>query len=372
MPTNVTVEYAKAERDYQQASTSVEKLKCLEIMLREVPKHKGTEALRAEIKTKISKIKEKLIKEKEQKKKGYSLAVKKEGAAQVVIVGPPNTGKTSLINSLTNAKYETAPYPFTTAKPNLGMLDYQTVKLQIVDLPPLIEDAALKQAPYFAIIRNADLVLLVIDSMDQLPSLVKEFSDSHILLNKPKPSIIIRRNPTGGLNFIGEKLIQTNLDNVKKVLRDHNIANADVEIFSKVTLDDFFEILDERLAYLPALVVLSKQDKEEKLPKFKNFEVVSIPDIQKDNLEILKDKIWQKLGLIKVYTKEPGKKPSLKEPITLRKDSTIRDMAPHIHKDFIKKFNYARVWGKSAKHDSQTVGLDHKLKDNDIIEIHLK
>ncbi len=371
MPTNVTAEYAKAEREYQQASTAIEKLKTLEIMLREVPKHKGTEALRAEIKTKISKIKEKLIKEKESKKKGYSLAVKKEGAAQIIFVGPPNTGKTSLLNSLTGAKYEVAEYPFTTTKPNLGTLDYHSVRLQLVDLPPMMEDAALKQASYFAIVRNSDLVLLIVDNLEQVPILLKEFSESHIILNKPKPSIKIKRMPTGGLEFIGEKFIKSNLDSVKKFLRDHNIANAVIEVFDKVRLDDFFEIIDERLAYLPALVVLNKQ-KEEKVIKKGKFEVVFLDGLNKTKLDLLKDKLWEKLGIIKIYTKEPGKKPSLKDPITLDKNSTIKEMAGFVHKDFIKKFNYAKIWGKSAKHNGQVVGMEHQLKDDDVVEIHLK
>ncbi len=181
MPINATAEYAKAERDYSQVSTDVEKLKCLEVMLREAPSHKGGETLRAEIKTKISKIKEKLLKEKEGKKKGYSLAVKKEGAAQIAIVGPPNTGKTSLLNALTNTTCDTAQYPFTTAKPNVGMMNYQTVQLQLIDLPPFIKDAALKQPAYFAIIRNSDLALIVVTELNQVKQLLKDFADSHII-----------------------------------------------------------------------------------------------------------------------------------------------------------------------------------------------
>jgi len=372
MPTNVTAEYAKAERDYQQASTAIEKLKTLEVMLKEVPKHKGTEALRAEIKTKISKLKEKLLKERESKKRGFSLAVKKEGAAQIVFVGPPNTGKTTILNLLSNSTYQTAPYPHTTAKPQIGTLDYETVKLQLVDLPPLIEDAALKQAPYFAIIRNADLALLIVESLEQIPRLLKEFSDSHILLNKPRPPIVIKRSGTGGLTFVGDKFIQTSMEEVKKVLREHNIANATVEIFSPVQLDDFFEVLDEKLAYLPAIIVINKQDTEKKPTKKGKFDIIPFSAIKQHNLQILKDKIWEKLNLIRVRTKEPGKKPSTKEPITLPKGSCIKDMAQYIHKDFLKKFNYARVWGTSTKHDSANVGLDHQLHDKDVVEIHLK
>ncbi|MFH1682209.1 MAG: GTPase [Candidatus Woesearchaeota archaeon] len=372
MPTNVTPEYAIAEREYQKVSTNIEKLKCLEIMLSLAPSHKGGETLRAEIKTKISKLKEKLLKERETKKKGYSLAVKKEGAAQIVLVGPPNTGKTSLLNKLANSTYEIAPYPHTTTKPNLGTLDYQTVKLQLVDLPPLNEDAALKQATYFSIIRNADLVLLVVENLDQVETILKEFADSHIILNKPKPSIRIRREATGGLTFIGERLIQAGMDDVKKILRDHNIASAIIEIFEPVGLEDFFGILNEKLAYLPALIILNKQDQGRKILKKGNFEIVPISVEAEKNLELLKERIWKKLGLIKVYTKEPGKKPSMKEPITLRMGSSIKDMAAYVHKDFIQKFSYAKVWGRSAKHAGMKAGPEHQLEDDDIVEIHLK
>lgn len=372
MPTNVTPGYAAAEREYQKASNAAEKLKALETMLREVPKHKGTETLRMEIKTKISKLKEKLLKEKESRKKSYSVAVKKEGAAQIVFCGPANTGKTSLLNLLSNSNYEVGDYPYTTTKPQLGTLDYQTVKLQLVDLPPLIDDAALKQAAYFAIIRNADLLLLVVDDLTKISSLLKEFSESYLLLNREKPSIVIRREITGGITFIGEKLIKAKLDDVKSLLREHNLANATIEIFAPVKLDDFFEVLNEKLAYLPTLIVLTKQDKGGKIFKFDNFEVIPISALKKINLGPLKEKIWEKLNLVKVYTKEPGKKPSMQEPITLKKGSLIKDMALHVHKDFIRKFKYAKVWGCSAKHQGMKVGLDHCLADGDIVEVHLK
>lgn len=372
MPTNVTAEYAAAERAYHQTSTPAEQIKALELMLREVPKHKGTEVLRMEIKTKISKLKEKLLKERESKKKGYSLAVKKEGAAQIVLAGPPNTGKTSLLNRLAGSTYDTAPYPHTTTKPNLGTLDYRTVKLQLVDLPPLIEDAAVKQATYFSIIRNADMVLIVIDDLMQLEGLLKEFADSHILLNKPKPPIRVKREATGGLTFIGEKLVQASMDDVKKALRDYNLANAVIEIFEPVGLEDFFEVLNEKLAYLPALIVLNKQDSGGKTYRKGRFEIIPISVEKGGNLKLLREMIWQKLGLIKIYTKEPGKKPSMKEPITLKKGSSIREMAAYVHKDFIKKFNYAKIWGRSAKHAGMKVGPEHQLEDEDIVEIHLK
>lgn len=372
MPTNVTPEYAVAEREYQKASTTEEKLKGLEKMLSLAPSHKGAESLRAEIKAKIARLKEKIIKEKEAKKKGFSLAVKKEGAAQIVLVGLPNTGKTSLLNALSGAEYETAPYPFTTTKPNLGTLDYQTVRLQLVDLPPLQEGAAWKQTAYFSLIRQADLVLLVIDDLNQLPVLLKEFSESHILLNKPKPAIRIKRTTGGGLTFIGEKLIKGNSEEVKKILRENNITNATVEIFSEVKPEDFFEVLDEKLTYLPGLAVLNKQETAQKMMKQDNMMVIAVSALKKTSLELLKEKIWEKLGLIKIFTKEPGKQPIRENPLTLKKGSTVKEMARYIHKDFIRKFGYARVWGKSARHQGQVVGLEHRLEDDDVVEVHLK
>ncbi|MFH1395781.1 MAG: GTPase [archaeon] len=371
MPTNVTAEYAAAEMEYQKAITVTDKLKGLERMLREVPKHKGTEVLRMEIKTKISKLKEKAIREKEQKKGGFSLAVKKEGAAQVVIVGPANTGKSSLLNALTKAKSSVSHYPFTTTKPEIGAMPYQTVQIQMVDFPPLLEDASIKQTPLFGIIRNSDFILIVVDKIEQIKPLLKEFADSNIILNRKKPAIKIIREATGGLEIIGEKLIEADLDAVKRVLRNHGIANASVEVFSEVKLEDFFEVLDEKLAYLPAVIAWNKQESG-KVIKKGVWETVPVSATSGYNLELLKNKIWEHLGLIKIYTKEPGKRPILKNPITLPEGSTIKDMAEHVHKDFIKKFKYARVWGKSAKHDSASVGIDHKLKDNDIVEIHLK
>jgi len=372
MPTNVTGEYAAAEIAYQKATTTTEKLKGLELMLREVPKHKGTEVLRMEIKTKISKLKEKAIKEKEQKKGGgHSLYVKKEGAAQVVIVGPANTGKSSLLNALTKAKSPIGHYPFTTTKPEIGAMPYQTVQIQLVDLPPLMEDASIKQTTLFAIIRNADLALLVVDKISQIKPLLKEFADSNIILNRKKPAIKITRDATGGLEIIGEKLIDADLDAVKLALRNHGISNATIEVFSEVKLEDFFEVLDEKLAYLPALIAWNKQESG-KLIKKKVWETVPVSAQAGYNLELLKDKVWEHLELIKIYTKEPGKKAVKENPVTLRLGATIKDMAENVHKDFINKFKYARVWGNSAKHDGASVGIDHKLADNDVVEIHLK
>ena len=201
--------------------------------------------------------------------------------------------------------------------------------------------------------------------------MLKEFQESNIILNRKKPAIKIHRGSTGGLEFIGSKLINADLDAVKKVLRDHGIANASIEIFSEVKLEDFFEVLDEKLAYIPALVALNKVTVG-KTKKEKGWYILPISASENYNLDILKDKMWNLLELVKVFTKEPGKPPTNTNPVTLNKGSTIKDMAVHVHKDFIKKFKYARVWGKSAKHDGAAVGMEHVLDDDDVVEVHLK
>lgn len=276
MPTNVDTAYMVAELEYQRVRSPQEKLKALEKMLSTAPTHKGAEKLRAEIKTKISKLKDKLQKEAARKKSGFSVAVKKEGAAQVVLVGTPNSGKSTLLNELTGSKVLVADYPFTTVKPEVGMMDFDGVKVQVVEIPAIVENfEKTENGPaLLSIIRQADLMVWLYHSPAERNLLVKETSK----INTP--------------------------------------------------------YIDYQRGW----------------------------DIRK--------LIWQNLGIIKVYTKEPGKKPGY-PPIALKKGACIKDMAVRIHKDFFRKFDYARIWGKSAKFPGQQVGIDHQLADNDVVEIHL-
>jgi ribosome-interacting GTPase 1 len=277
MPTNVTYEYSVSEQEYHKAQTLDQKLKALKKMLATVPKHKGTEKLQKEIKEKIRKLKYKKEKAAKQKKTGFSLSVKKEGAAQVVLVGTTNSGKSTLLKELTGAKVDIAEYPFTTIKPEVGMMDIDGIKIQIVEIPAIIKDFEdTEMGPTFlGIIRTADLMVWLYNSTEEKKLLKKELADVNI------PKIDYRKNPEP------------------------------------------------------------------------------------------KQLIWKSLGIIKVFTKEPGKKPSF-PPIALKKDSTIKNMAQKVHKDFIKRFRYAKIWGKSARFPGQQVGINHKLEDGDIVQLHMK
>jgi len=323
MPTNVTYEYNLAEQEYSKASTVQDKIKALEKMYATVPKHKGTEKLRKEIKTKLAKFRGKLKKEQERKTKGYSISIKKEGDATIVLVGPTNSGKSLLLNKLTNKKLAIADYPFTTKTPVVGIMKYKGVKLQVIELPAIVEGYynSEKGGQFFSIIRNADLVVIVTDT-ENIDFLFKEFDNARIKLN--------------------EKLVDEDYTNLKAVI-----------IINKIDFVDSEKI-------------------HQSLSKYYNFDLVKISALNKEDIELLKDEIWKHLGLIKIYTKEPGKSVSREEPLCLEKGSTIKDMAAHIHKDFIKKFKFARVWGKSVKYDGSRVGVNHLLEDDDIVELHLK
>jgi len=277
MPTNVTPQYQKAEQEYYEAETSEQKLKALRHMLSLAPTHKGAEKLRKEIKQKLAKIKYVQEKEKQSKKSGFSLMIKKEGAATASIVGTPNSGKSTLLKQLTNANPEIADYPFTTKKPEVGTLDYKGIKIQIIELPAITENYLDTQngPTFMSIVRSSDLIILCYNDEAELKLLKKELK----------------------------------------------ISDIDLPLIS------------------------SKE-------------------------ENLQDKIWQKLKLVKIYTKQPGKPKSF-PPIAFKKGSTIKDLAGRVHKDFTKKFKFARIYGPSAKFEGQRVGLDHKLKDEDVVELHL-
>ncbi len=318
MPTNVTPEYALAQREYEKASTIEQQIAALEKMLSTVPKHKGTENLRQDIKTKLAKLREKKEKLHLKKAKASQVAIKKEGAAQICIIGPPNSGKSTILNKLTHAKVAIGPYSFTTEKPEIGIMQYKGLKFQMIEIPPIIENSSGKDKQFMALIRQADLTLIVTDT-DNLDYFFKEFKKLRILFNESE--------------------------------EDFATVNA---VFIQNKTD-----------------VLGSEKVMQGLRRYYNIPLIQFSAV-KGSVEDLKEDIWPYVGLIKVYTKEPGKKARMDIPVPLKKGSLLKDMAGFLHKDFIKKFRFARIWGSSAKFGGQQVGLTHPLEDEDIVEIHLK
>lgn len=371
MPINARPEYFKAEGKYYQAETTSERIKALEEMLSTAPSHKGAEKLRAGIKQKLSKQRELLTKEKQKKGSGKSFAVKKEGAVQVVLVSVPNAGKSILLSKVTNAKPQIADYDFTTKTPEVGIMDYKGVQIQIVEIPAFYEDYAYREngPAFMSVIRNADLVIVLLDSTKdpktQKELIDAEFEKAQIKINSEHPPIKVKKSSTGGIGFVNRHNIKTSDKEMIKLLHENGMHNVIIDFYGKVTIEDLADAINESLVYKPCIYIHSKSD----LSKIKI--IPSISSETGEGLKKLKEKIWKKLKLIKVYTKTPGK-PKNFPPIALEKGSKVKDLTLYIHKDFLKKFRFARIWGKSAKFNGQTVGLEHKLKDEDVVELHLQ
>ena len=388
MPTNVGAEYIAAEEKYLKAKDKKEKIKWLKEMIKHAPKHKGTEKLLAQLKKTLNKLEEELEKEKIKKSGKKDLfSVEKEGEALVSIVGLPNSGKSLLLSKLTNSKPLVADYPFSTTKPEIGMLDFEGSLVQLVDLPPITENAAEERGELFGVINNSDLILILIDLTEdveeQFNLITNEFKKARILLGKERPLIKIKKIERGGLEIVG--IEKEEIEKAKEILRKHKINNAIVNI-KKGSLKDL-ELILENYKFIKAIVVANKGDLPNTLNNFNklkalvdkfderenvNLELVPISALKEKNLDLLKKEIWKKLELIRVFTKDPKKKEPDFPPITLKKGSTVEDLVEKIHKEFLKKFKYAKVYGSSVKFEGQTVGLKHVLDDKDIVEVYLK
>ncbi|MEO0238453.1 MAG: GTPase [candidate division WOR-3 bacterium] len=329
MPANLPPQYFEAEKEYRNAKTIEEKIHALKKMLAIMPKHKGTDKLQAEIRAKISKLQEELENQKKGKKSGAHWYIKKEGAGQVLLLGLPNSGKTTLVNTLCNTNFETADYPFTTQQPHAGMMDFEDIKIQLIDTPPIKDDNDYK---IFELVRNADLLAIVL-SLDS--------------------------DPINDFNFIQEKLSERNI-----TLKGSGAG--DYELFGPVTKR--------------AVLILNKLDLTKDAQYLKDLEnhfkgkfgLIAFPlsALYGTGTEELKQEIFKELEIIRVYTKEPGKPPVLADPLILKKGSTVLDAAREIHKDFEQKLKYAKVWG-STKFEGQRVERDYKLQDKDIVEFHI-
>nr|KXH69853.1 MAG: hypothetical protein AM324_01895 [Candidatus Thorarchaeota archaeon SMTZ1-83] len=325
MPANLTPQYFEAERRYRLARDAEERIRILQEMLAIMPKHKGTEKLQAELKTKISKLRKEEQKRRSQRRKAHGYHIEREGALQVVLIGPPNAGKSELLRTLTNATPEVAPYPFTTRKPSVGMMEFEDIKIQLVDTPPL--SAEPPEWWMTEIIRNTDFLLCVLD--------------------------------------LGEEKISERLQSTLNSLEQ-----------SKVRVGE--PAGDEGYLSKGLLVVANKSDMPGAEARFNRlrqycrgrFGLVQISLNTSKGLEVLRHTIFSELNIVRVYTKTPGEPPDMADPLILRRGSTVMDAARAIHKDFASQLRYARVWG-GDHFEGQRVEKNYALEDKDVIEFHI-
>ena len=326
MPTNLPPDYFSAEKVYKNAKTTPEKIAALEEMLAIMPHHKGTDKLRAGLRRKIAQLKE--SEERQAKsKRGSVFSIDKQGAAQNILIGFPNVGKSTLLSRLTNASPDIADYPYTTAVPVIGMMEYEDIQIQIVDLPPLGDE--IRKLPFYNMIRNADLLLAVLDGSDDPASefelLASELEEGKVYLEPGDDGV-----PVGGvlqrILIVLNKCDEGNLDELEHGL---DAVTAGVE---------------------PPVVAVSAEHGR--------------------GMEELKAVIFRANGIIRVYTKIPGHKADMVDPYVLPAGSTVMDLATHIHHDFADNLQFSRVWG-SSRFDGQSVQRDFILQDGDIVELHI-
>lgn len=328
MPANLTPQYQKAETEYRRAHTAAERVACLEQMLQLIPKHKGTEKLQADLKTRLKEARAEQQTEAKAPKSGKTYKFPRQGAGTVIVLGGPNAGKSRLLKELTNAEPVVAEYPFSTHEPLPGMMKWEDVTVQLIDTPPI---ASGHVEPYLTgFVRSADLVLLCCDgSGDDAPEHTAEVIG---LLADRKTRLA---NETGlSAEDLGMVLVQTLLVVTRG---DDPDVDARLDLLREVT----------------------------EIP----FPVVKVEFDRPESREALRTAIYQALGVMRAYTKKPGQPAVYESPYTIRRGGTVEELAAEVHRDLAASLTHARIWGTSAR-DGQTVGRDHVLADRDMVELH--
>jgi len=391
MPTNLPAEAKKKWNEVSLARNPQEKIRLLQEFLSLVPKHKGTAKLCAQVKRQIATLRRELEEKKRRKagRGGSRFFIEKEGAAQIVVLGPTNVGRSSLLAAVTNAKVEVSSYSFTTREPVPGMFPYEDVQFQMVEAPALFRGASEGKGLGLQILglaRNADGLLLMVDlsqnPVEQLRLILDELEQARILIKKPRARVEIERMFMGaGLRIlVMGRLVDCTLREVEQLLRSYRISNAVVKIYGEASLDDVEDAVFESTVYRPAVVVANKLDKPQAmenlklLQKFVGDKLVVLPVScsTKQGLHKLGEILFKTLDIIRVYTKEPGQKEPSEKPFILRKGSTVADLARHIHSDFSKRFSYAKVWAERFVFSPKKVGPAFVLEDKDVVEIHTR
>lgn len=324
MPANLTPAFLKARERFRAAQSPEEKLEALEEMLATIPKHKGTDKMQADIKRRIAKLRNA---QQSKKKRGKGLAwdhIEREGAGQVSLVGLPNSGKSSLLAALTNARPEIGDYPYSTIFPVPGMMAFEDIAIQLIDLPPI--SAEYTESWVYSLVRQSDLALLVLDGSDQ-----NRLSDAR--------------------------------EEILSLLEEHHIR----------FVPQATEAEDSQTRSIPYRTVLTKADLASRNTPVKEWisdaSTISTSIKTGTGLDELRRLIFETLCIVRVYTKLPGKPPDLDEPYTLATGSTVLDAVRIVHQEFAEKLKYVRIWG-SGKFDGQQVTSEHVLEDKDVIEIH--
>lgn len=330
MAANLTPQYLKAQEEYRRAQSAAEQVQWLEVMLKEIPKHKASEKMQADLKTKLAHARKDVEVERKSAHKGHSVKIPRQGAGTAIILGGPNAGKSQLVCRLTRATPEVAPYPFTTRAPTPGMMPWEDVQVQLIDTPPITKDFF---EPYMqGLIRGADVAVLLVDlgadeGIEQLQELLDKLNGTKTRL---AASSSLHEEDVG-LSFTQTLLVPNKIDEpdaADRLLLLHELCPLD----------------------FPEYVISAEHGA---------------------GLEELRTAIYRALDVVRVYTKTPtAKAADMERPFTIRRGGTVLDVAGLVHKDFIEQLKFARVW-RSTLHDGTTVKGDHVPQDGEIVELHV-
>ncbi|MDH5201313.1 MAG: TGS domain-containing protein [Candidatus Bathyarchaeota archaeon] len=388
MPANLPPDAKKKWFEVTLTRNPEERLRLMGEFLSLVPKHKGTDRLCAQVRRQMSQLRQEIEDRRRVAKRSTGLAyfVEKAGAAQVAIIGPTNAGRSSLLKAVTNASVDVASWPFTTRVPTPGMLPYQDIQFQLVEAPPIVEGSSEGRADGFQVLslaRNADGLIIVVDLTDDpggnLLMVRGELENSRVLTAEPEGEVEVTRRGYGSdIQFVWEGALEgCTTEEVVGLLKEYKVRSALVRVRGRVTLDAVEDAMFGNAVYRPTLVVANKadiMDDERVIESVREaarpLEVLVVSAEKTPDLgEALGSRLFDLLGVVRVYTKQPGGEPS-KEPIVARRGLTVGDLAKMIHSDFYERFRYARLWGPSAKFDSERVGLDRELSDGDVVQLH--
>lgn len=353
-----------------------DKIKQIQEEMARTQVNKATEFHLGMLKARLAQLRRELVMPKSTASGGNAFDVKKTGDATVAIIGLPSVGKSTLLTKITHAKSEIAAYAFTTLKCIPGIMEYKNAKIQILDLPGIIEgakDGKGKGREVIGVARGADLILILLDAAvpKQYRTIEKELYGFGIRLDAKPPNVVIKKRSRDGIEIHSTvKLTKISEPGIKAILAEYKMHNSHVTIRDDVSVDEFIDVVEGNRMYLPSIVAVNKIDTVQKLDKSAyppgSYFVAAESNI---GVESLKDAIYNKLRFIRIYTRRRGEVADLEEPLMMKSGSTVGEVCEALHRDLRKNFRYALITGKSVKHQQQRVGLDHIVQEGDVVYI---
>ncbi len=346
-----------------------EEIRELEDEIKKTPYNKATQGHIGRLKAKIARLKSAASRKGGGSGLGY--AVRKTGDATAIFVGFPSVGKSTLLNAITNAESKVGAYEFTTLDVVPGMLEFRGAKIQLLDIPGIIEEASSGKGrgrEVLSVLRSADLLLIVAagevgETERQRKVIEKELYSAGFRLNQEPPDVRITRKNEGGIRVESTRRLGISVEAVKEVLKEFRVLNGEVLIREDIGMDQLVDCLARNRIYLPAIFVANKSDRFPSRPA--GF--ISVSAVRGEGIEKLKEELWKRLGMRRVYLKKPGKPPDMEEPLIMRGRVDVRRVCKKL--GLLEGFRSARVWGPSGRFPGQRVGLGHVLSDGDAVEV---